>query len=297
MKILIAEDQVPAARKLGELLQRWGYEAAVVHDGQAALDSLRGPHAPRLALLDRQMRGLDGIEVCRRLRRQPDLPYAYLLLTGVGGRQEMLAGLDAGADDFLTKPLDEAELKARLAAGRRILAVQGRLGDLAARDALTGLWGRAATLELLDRELARATRVGQAVGIVLADVDRLKLVNDTLGHALGDELLRQTARQLREALRAYDMLGRYGGDEFLAILPGCSAAAAAALAVRLCERVADGPIRCDRFPIGVTISVGVAAREGVSAADASALLHSAEGALGQAKEGGCNRAALRPVPG
>jgi diguanylate cyclase (GGDEF)-like protein len=283
---------------LGKLVQGWDYEAALVHDGQAALETLRGPHAPRLALLDWQMPGLDGIEVCRQLRQQADLPYAYLLLlTGLGGRQEMLAGLDAGADDFLTKPFDEAELKARLAAGRRIVAQQERLLVLATRDALTGLWNRTAVLELLDRELARGQREGHPVGVLLADVDHFKLINDTLGHLIGDEMLRQTARRLREVLRPYDTVGRYGGEEFLAVLPGCDAAVAAALAKRLCERVAEGPVGRNSLPIGVTMSVGVASRDGSSIADAAALLRGADAALYQAKEEGRNRVVLGLVPG
>src|SRR5258707_6175880 len=258
MKILIAEDHAPSGRVLGELLQAWGYEAAIVHDGQQALEALRGPHAPRLALLDWQMPGLDGIEVCRRLRQEGDQPYAYLLLlTGLGGRQEMLAGLEAGADDFLTKPIDEAELKARLTAGQRIVALQERLRFLATRDALTGLWNRAAVLDLLNRELARGRREGHAVGVLLADVDHFKRINDTLGHLIGDEVLRQAARRLLEALRPYDSVGRYGGEEFLVVLPGCGAAASGALAERLCEQVAEGPVECNSLPIGVTISVGV----------------------------------------
>jgi two-component system, cell cycle response regulator len=293
VKILIAEDHVHSGRVLGELLQSWGYEAAVVHDGQQALEALRGPHAPRLALLDWQMPGLDGIEVCRRLRQEGDQPYAYLLLlTGLGGRQEMLAGLEAGADDFLTKPFDEAELKARLTAGQRIVALQERLRFLATRDALTGLWNRAAVLDLLDRELARCGREGHAVGVLLADVDHFKQINDTLGHLIGDEVLRQTARRFLEVLRPYDSVGRYGGEEFLVVLPGCGAEVSAALAARLCEKVAEGPVGRNALPIGVTISVGVTAWEGESGVEAAALLRAADAAMYQAKAGGRNRAVL-----
>jgi len=297
VKILVAEDHVHTSRALGNLLQSWGYEAAIVHDGREALEAMRGPHAPRLALLDWQMPGLDGIEVCRRLRQEGDQPYAYLLLlTGLGGRQEMLAGLEAGADDFLTKPFDEAELKARLTAGQRVVALQERLRVLATRDGLTGLWNRAAVLDLLDRELARGRRQGHAVGVLLADVDHFKRINDTLGHLIGDEVLRQTARQLLEALRPYDTIGRYGGEEFLVVLPGCGAAASAALGERLCEQIEEGPMESNRLPIGVTISVGVAAREGASALKATALLSAADAGLYRAKADGRNRAALGLVP-
>src|SRR5262249_4891026 len=184
--------------------------------------------------LDWLMPGLDGIEVCRRYRQDDEGPYAYLvLMTAQGGREPMLDGLEAGADDFLCKPVDAAELKARLGAGRRIVALQEQLRELATRDALTGLWNRPAVLGILGREMARAAREARPLAVALADVDRFKSVNDAHGHEAGDVVLLEVARRMKAAVRPYDAVGRYGGEEFLAVLPGCGPAEALTLAGRL----------------------------------------------------------------
>jgi diguanylate cyclase (GGDEF)-like protein len=299
MRILIAEDEVNLGHLLKEQLSLWGYEAAVVHDGLAALEALRAVDAPRLALLDWLMPGLDGIEVCRRLR-QDGYAYPYLiLLTGQGGREQMIEGLAAGADEFLTKPVDAAELKARLGAGRRIVALQEQLREQASRDALTGLYNRGAILAILDREVARGQREDRPVGVLLADLDHFKQVNDTLGHLAGDEVLRQTARRMGASLRPYDGLGRYGGEEFLAVLPGCGAEDATALAERLRACVAAEPIVVGNTELHVTMSVGVAAWNSQEEGDAMAVLQTADTALYMAKEAGrdCTIfAAGRPTP-
>jgi diguanylate cyclase (GGDEF)-like protein len=291
MKILIADDQPHLAMALREQLRPWGYEAAVAHDGPAALEALLAAGAPRLALLDWMMPGLDGIEVCRRLRGEADRPYAYLvLMTGQGGREPMLEGLRAGADDFLSKPIDAAELKARLGAGRRVVTLQQQLQELATRDALTGLWNRAAVLALLRRELSRAGREARPLSVALADVDRFKAVNDAHGHEAGDAVLREAARRMGAAMRPYDGLGRYGGEEFLAVLPGCGAADALALAARLRGGVSSEPVDAGGARLRVTVSLGVAAWDG--AADAASLLRAADEALYRAKRAGRDRATL-----
>jgi two-component system cell cycle response regulator len=295
MNILIAEDQIPLGRALKEWLRPWGYEATVVHDGLAALAALQAPDGPVLALLDWLMPGLDGIEVCRRVRADASLTYPYLVLvTGQGSREQMLDALEAGADDFLIKPVEAAELRARLATGRRIvtlqeqlLATQRQLREQATRDALTGLWNRAAILDLLERELARGQREGRPVGVILADVDHFKGINDTFGHLAGDRVLRQVAGRLGEALRPYDTVGRYGGEEFLVVLPGCDAAAATGLAERLRRCVAAEPVGWEGGPVAVTLSLGVAAWDG--SVDTAGLLQAADEALYRAKGAGRNR--------
>jgi len=297
MRILIAEDHVHLSHLFEDLLRPWGYDPVLVHDGTAALEALSGPDAPRLAVLDWRMPGLDGIEVCRRLRADPTRPYAYLvLLTGQGGRREMLEGLEAGADDFLTKPADEAELKARLACGRRLIALEQRLREVACRDPLTGLWNRGAILDRLDRELARSRREGRPLGVVLADLDHFKAVNDTHGHLAGDEVLRQAARRMLEAVRPYDTVGRYGGEEFLVVLPGCDADASAGLAERLRRRVAAEPMDCG-LAVDVILSLGAAGTGGgPQAADAGSLMRAADRALYRAKGAGRDRVERSAAP-
>ncbi len=292
MRILIADDESHSGDLLTVLLQPWGYEPVVVHDGLAALDLLTGPDAPRLALLDWKMPGLDGIEVCREVRKS-DQPYSYLILvTGLGGRQQMLEGLEAGADEFLTKPVEPAELKARLWAGRRIIAMQEQLHDQANRDALTGLWNRAGILKILDRELDRGSREHRPVAVVLADLDHFKRINDTLGHLAGDAVLRQATQRLLASVRPYDAVGRYGGEEFLIVLPGCDSDAAWSLAERLRQCIAGERINVDGSEVPVTLSLGIAVATGQNAPDAIALLRAADAALYEAKRAGRNRVQL-----
>jgi diguanylate cyclase (GGDEF)-like protein len=293
MRILIAEDDVRLGQLLELQLQDWGYQPTLVHDGFAAFEELCKPDAPRLALLDWLMPGLDGIEVCRRLRQEADCNYPYLiLLTGQGGRQQMVDGLEAGADEFLVKPVDSAELKARLGAGRRIVSLQEQLRDQAMHDALTGLYNRGAILGILERELARGRREGRPVGVILADLDYFKRINDSRGHLVGDEVLREAARRMHQSMRPYDALGRYGGEEFLAVLPGCDSSDASRLAQRLCACVSAEPVVYAGGALRVTLSLGATAWEPYTEPDAATLLRTVDGALYEAKRSGRDRAVL-----
>ena len=298
MRILIAEDDVVTGRNIAESLAPWGYEPTLVHDGQAALELLRAEDAPSLALLDWKMPRLDGIEVCRRIRAEGGRPYTYVvMLTGMTGRRTMLAGLDAGADDFLVKPFDSQELHARLNCGRRIVVLQQQLLEAqhqlyaqATHDALTGLWNRAAILGLLDREISRAERESSCLAVTLIDVDHFKRVNDTHGHLVGDQVLREMARLLGTILRPYDTLGRYGGEEFLVVLSGFDAALAMRLAERLRRQIAEAPWILDHLQIPMTISLGIACWCGNLSP--SALLQHADDALYAAKAAGRNQIKL-----
>jgi two-component system cell cycle response regulator len=292
MRILIADDESHSGNLLAALVQPWGYEPVVVHDGLAALEALNAPDAPPLALLDWKMPGLDGIEVCRAVRKA-DQPYGYLILvTGLGGRQQMLEGLEAGADEFLTKPVEPAELKAHMGAGRRIIAMQEQLRDRASRDALTGLWNRAGILRILDRELDRGYREHRPVAVVLADLDHFKRINDTLGHLAGDHVLCEATQRLVNSVRPYDAVGRYGGEEFLVVLPGCENDTARSLAERLRQCIAAERIDVDGTEVQVTLSLGVAVAAGQAEPAAVELLRAADAALYEAKRAGRNRVQL-----
>jgi two-component system, cell cycle response regulator len=311
MRILIADDNPAARENLASVLRRWGYSVVEAVDGVEALEQLRSSDAPELVILDWEMPGLDGVEVCRRLRElreKSDSRYVYiLLLTGRGDRAEVIAGLEAGADDYLVKPFDPDELRARLDSGRRVLRLQERyiasqqaLRDLASRDALTGLWNRAGVLDLLDSELARARRKKVPLAVVIADLDHFKSVNDSLGHLAGDEVLRSAAGRLHDALRPYDIAGRYGGEEFLIILPDCDAENATRLADRLRQAVGKEPTSAGGRDVTVTMSLGVAVSSAHEPNDALALLAAADKALYRAKGEGRNRVCLAlpdPDPG
>ena len=223
MKILIADDDRVSRRFLQGRLRAWGDEVIAIGDGAAAWDVLRGPDAPRLAILDWMMPGLDGPAVCRAVRQlaadaSPDpfgeataqRPYTYLLLaTARHCTGDLVQGLEAGADDYLVKPVDPHELRARLQTGRRILRLQEELLSAqeelrvkASRDALTGLWNRGTTMEILTRELAVRGRTGAPVSVLLTDLDHFKRINDTRGHQAGDAVLREVASRMQKAVLA-----------------------------------------------------------------------------------------------
>jgi two-component system, cell cycle response regulator len=297
--VLIAEDDRLFRRMLESWFKRWDYRVTAVENGLEAWEILQREDAPPLAILDWMMPGMDGIELCRRIRSRDQGPYRYvLLLTAKDDKQDVVAGLEAGADDYLTKPFDVAELRARVRAGKRILDLQAALihaqDDLqyaAAHDRLTGLWNRGAILDLLLRELSRRQRSGDPLGVVMADVDHFKKINDTYGHLVGDTVLQEVTRRLAAAVRPYDAVGRYGGEEFLIVFPGCNTTDLVAAAERLRHCVADQTIETSVGQIPVTLSLGLASGKQVEEEkpDGETLLRHADEALYAAKARGRNR--------
>jgi len=296
VKILIAEDDAISRRLLERTLVRLGHEVIAVGDGSEAVQMLLAPDAPRLAILDWMMPGADGLAVCREVREKAE-SYIYVILLSAKDRHEdMITGLDAGADDFLTKPLNAVELRARLHSGARVIDLQERL--LAAQEALrieathdhlTGLVNRRMIMHHLTRELNRARHEGRSVVVALADLDHFKAVNDTHGHAAGDAVLFETASRMRAAVRAYDFVGRYGGEEFLLVLPGADAMTGQSIAERVRARVAEEPVHGGlTTPLCVSVSVGVA-WTGTAGLEPNALVAAADAALYRAKANGRNR--------
>ena len=295
MKILIADDDVVSRRLLESTLTRLGHSVDAVSDGTAAITALTDAAGPRLAILDWMMPGADGLAVCRAVRNR-EAPYVYIiLLTARDRREDLVEALDAEVDDFLTKPFDKVELRARLRSGERVLAVQERLLQTqealrieATHDRLTGLWNRGMILDQVERELSRARREDGSLAVVLADLDHFKRVNDTYGHVVGDAVLVQAAERMRAELRAYDAIGRYGGEEFLVLLPGADTRTAKHVAERARQALAATPIVFADFRLDVTASLGVAATSAPHA-DSSALIQSADASLYRAKAHGRNR--------
>ena len=296
MKILIAEDDAISRRLLETILAKWGYEVVVAVDGEQAWSRLEAEDAPRLAILDWMMPGMDGIEVCRRVRERSGAPYVYiLLLTARSQREDLLQGMEAGADDYITKPFDANELKVRLRAGRRILELQAQLmsaqealRDQAARDPLTGIWNRNTLFDILRRELARAERESTPLALVMADLDHFKDLNDNYGHLAGDSVLREVTRRMSGSIRPYDAVGRYGGEEFLVVLPGCDTRAGMSHAERLRHALGDEPFDTSEGRLNVTCSLGVVSTES-GVLDPDTLVRAADSALYRAKHNGRNR--------
>jgi two-component system cell cycle response regulator len=297
MKILAAEDNLVCQSMLRTMLTKWGYDVTIARDGVEAWQALQSQDSPRLAILDWMMPGMDGLEVCRRVRAANREPYIYiLLLTARTESQDLVAGMDAGADDYVTKPFNAHELRVRLRAGRRILELQEELlqarealREQATHDSLTGLLNRASILETLHNELSRSRRESQPVSLLMVDLDRFKLVNDTYGHLAGDAVLREAARRMKSAVRRYDAIGRYGGEEFLIVLPGCEAEAGCVQAERVRQAVAAGPFTAGAQSLTATCSIGVACRTHPSLSDTDSLVRDADMALYRAKDRGRNR--------
>jgi two-component system, cell cycle response regulator len=298
MQVLLVEDS-PIYRKLvANCLLDWGFTLEMAETGSQAWDLLHQPDTPKLVLLDWVLPDFDGIELCRRIRQEgSSREYIYfILLTGKNAKEDMLKAMEAGADDYLIKPFDELELKARLMVGQRILKLQEELiaaresmRHAATHDSLTGLMNRAETLEFLNRELARAQREHSPVGVILADIDHFKDVNDSCGHLFGDEALREISGRLRSKLRVYDVIGRYGGEEFLLVVPGCNLTNARTRAEDLRQHVASKPIAFSGIEKIITISMGVTIASNCGSRDVETLLNQADLGLYEAKRKGRNR--------
>jgi diguanylate cyclase (GGDEF)-like protein len=297
MKVLAAEDNPIIQSMLANMLTKWGYQPVVACDGNQAWEALQQPDGPQLAILDWMMPGMNGVDICRGVRAAGREPYVYiLLLTSRTDSEDLVEGMEAGADDYVTKPFQSHELRVRLRAGRRILDLQHQLlaarealRDQATRDGLTGLLNRNAIFEVVHKELARASREGHPLSLLMVDLDRFKQINDTHGHAAGDAVLRESARRMREAVRSYDSVGRYGGEEFLIVLPGCDGKSAVTHAERVRETFAGSPFFTGQHSVVVTCSIGASSRLQPSEADGETLLREADLALYGAKDGGRNR--------
>jgi two-component system cell cycle response regulator len=310
MRILIADDSIVSRHLLDATLRKWGYEVVVACDGVEAWNYLQAEDAPKLAILDWVMPGLTGPEVCRRVREyahdrersQDKDVYTYiLLLTSKGLREDLIEGMESGADDYLTKPFDQHELKVRLRAGTRIIdlqrelvAAREELREQATKDFLTRIWNRSSILDIFQRELSRGARENRPVGLVLADLDHFKTVNDTHGHFAGDAVLREFARRMQSATRPYDAVGRYGGEEFLIILPGCDQNCTANQAERMRAALANETMTINERPHTVTCSFGATSWRPGMDPSAETLIRLADNALYMAKGQGRDRVVYLP---
>ena len=304
-RVLVAEDEVTFRHMLKTFLTKWGYQPTLVSDGLDGWNVLQAEDRPRLALLDWMMPRMDGVEICRAIRSRKPEPYVYLvLLTSRDQTEDVVEGIEAGADDYLIKPFDPQELRARIHAGERIIELQDRLlraqetlRELATHDPLTGLLNRRACLDALSAELNRGCRNRNPLCIAMADIDHFKKINDTYGHPIGDDVLCEVSRRVQKSLRRYDVAGRVGGEEFLLIFPGCSLKEGVRLAERVCYNVRFQPVKVRYRHIDLTISMGVAVAGQSSAPNLEALLRSADAALYRAKAAGRDRVEFAAPPG
>ena len=290
MKILLADDDRISRRRLAEKLTEWNHEVIEAVDGLQALQSLKQDKSPSIAILDWNMPMMDGLDLCRYVRgNHRGNEYLYILiLTGRTETHHLIEALDAGADDYIRKPCNTDELRARLRVAIRILELQNSLILKATHDTLSGLLNHGAIIEELGKELNRMTREKKPISVVLADLDHFKKINDTYGHQIGDSVLNEASRRMRATLRCYDHVGRYGGDEFLIVLPGCSTFDANRLANRLRNAVCSSPIQTSVGPITITMSIGATTTNHLESVTCESLIHSADAALYTAKKNGRN---------
>ncbi|MGC2697246.1 MAG: diguanylate cyclase [Candidatus Angelobacter sp.] len=298
--VLVVDDDIISRSMLESTLRKWGFKVTTANDGLDAWNELQKQDAPSLIILDWMMPGLSGVELCRKIRARKTAHYPYiLLLTARDTTSDLVEGVDAGADDYLTKPFHANELRARLKAGRRILTLQNellhkeqQLSFQARHDSLTGLWNRGAILEFMEQEIDRARRDRTSVGVLLMDIDHFKRVNDTRGHQAGDAVLQHVARRLSQGIRSYDWVGRYGGEEFVVVVPNCSAENVAMCAERLREITSSAPMQALGADLDITLSLGAALYSGETSDTVADVLRRADTALYRAKQNGRNRVEL-----
>ncbi len=302
MKVLIAEDEAICREALASSIKAWGYGVVAAKDGEKAWEVLSKDHGNsdeeteglvRLAIIDWDMPKMDGIELCRKIRNEffeERKYYIYIiLLTGKDSQDDIIKGLSAGADDYVTKPFNFLELKARLKNGERIIQLENRQMELANIDTLTQVWTRAKILDFLDEELERGQRENKPTGAVMIDVDFFKQVNDTHGHMVGDIVLSEVAARLKATMRRYDKIGRYGGDEFLAVFPDCTQKALEQIAKRMLQASTQNGIKAEGSQLNITLSLGGASTEQSSHCSRDTLIEASDRALLMSKRNGRNR--------
>ena len=299
LTVLIAEDDPVQRKLLVAQMEKLGMQVYIAEDGQAAWETLQ-KYPINLVISDWLMPKVSGKELVEKIRGKEFENYTYvILLTSKDDSSDLIDGLEAGADDYITKPFNPKELEARISVARRILKLEDellktrtKLERLAAYDSLTGLLNRRAFTERAEKELNRAMRQNWPAGVIFFDIDNFKQFNDTYGHAVGDEVLQHLAEIVSNAIRPYDLFGRWAGDEFICLITASFEEATRAIAERIRSQVASSTIKTSNGALPVTISVGLAYKNELKEASLDALLLKADEALYQAKDKGRNRIAV-----
>jgi two-component system, cell cycle response regulator len=287
MKVLIIDDDPDALDVAKARLTKEELEIICAQGGVLGIKAARDED-PDLILLDLDMPDISGFDVCRSLKADPELcMIPVLFLSGSTTPEDKIAGLDLGAVDYVTKPFDAFELRARVRAALRTKHLQDMLFEHAHIDPLTGLPNRRALMERLQQEWARIERHGGHLSFIMTDIDSFKSINDRFGHHVGDKILQQVAGVLTKQCRENDLPARFGGDELAVVVPGENAATAVHLAERCRHAIAKACVAVQQEMIGVTASFGVADATGVSSL--GALMRRADEALYQAKKAGRNQ--------
>jgi diguanylate cyclase (GGDEF)-like protein len=265
LQVLVADDDTTSRELIGGLLTRWGYKPVFAENGTEALSILESPDPPLLAIVDWVMPEMDGIDLCRAVRRSRQYPYTYIIVaTSITKKQDLLSCLEAGADDYLCKPLNATEFRARLYVAGRILNLQQQLLTAyneaqyeATHDSVTGLWNRTSILKFLDHYLGRCAKSASTLSLILVEVAGLRDVNNEYGRTVGDRVLREAADRLRAAVKAYDCIGRYVGGEFLVLMPNCASQKAELLIEEMRAAMASPEIKVPEGSVRLHLKIAV----------------------------------------
>ena len=287
--VLIVDDHPDNVEVLQARLKALGYRTLCAADGETALKMVASS-PPDLILLDVMMPHMDGNEVARRIKADKSLPFIPIIMqTALDSTQSKVVGLDSGADDYVTKPINYAELQARMGAALRVKALQDRISEMAITDGLTGLYNRRHLDERLDEMFEHSARLHEPLAVVMFDIDHFKKVNDTHGHQVGDLVLTQFAQLLKHAARDIDRIGRYGGEEFMVLLPGTVLDAGVTFAKRARQEVETHQFEYEGGVLACSISAGVAGYPNPRIHTRQQLVKAADDALYVAKTTGRNR--------
>lgn len=299
MKVIIADDDPTTLLVLSSLVKKMGYEVTAVADGAAALEAYQQEPKPCLMLVDWEMPELDGIQLCEQIKAASQLNPPYIiLLTGRQDPNDVAEGLEKGADDYICKPFNTPILMARIKVAKRTLDINQQLHDAqqalryqATHDELTGLMNRRAAFEALAKEASRAERMHHTLHIAICDLDNFKTINDTFGHFFGDEVLQQTASVMQRIFRSYDLISRYGGEEFLIVISQDKDQDGIDLFRRLLSEISTYPFTtADGQEAQITMSIGLCSGIGACLTEkVNDMLLEADRCLYQAKAAGKNR--------
>ncbi|MCK5220996.1 MAG: diguanylate cyclase, partial [Candidatus Aminicenantes bacterium] len=295
INLLIAEDDRVIRKIIEKSMKECGYNVFCVSDGEEAYRILENNNI-QIAILDWMLPGIEGIELSRRIRSDKEKNYTYIiLLTSKKEQADMIDGFSAGVDDYITKPFDTNDLKARVKTGKRIIELQNqliesqnRLREQATHDGLTNLLNRNAIFEIIEMEFARALRDKSPMGMIMMDIDHFKKINDTYGHQTGDDILQEVALRLKNGIRPYDNIGRYGGEEFLVVLPNCSIDQMLKVADRLRLKISGKKFKTRTKSLDVSISMGIIVAEYPYDKSPELLIKVIDKALYEAKDRGRN---------
>jgi diguanylate cyclase (GGDEF)-like protein len=299
IKLLIAEDDLISMKILEKHAKTWGFEVYTANNGKKAWNTFQKENI-QIAILDWMMPRMSGIELCEHIRQKTSEEYAYIiLLTSRKNQNDVITGLTAGADDYITKPFNIPELKIRLKIGSRIIKLQQQLleskrkiQEIAIHDSLTTLLNRTEIVRILSEAFEQTRREKKPLGAIMLDIDHFKKINDNFGHQTGDSVLTEIAIRLKENIRPYDKIGRYGGEEFLVVLPNCGLIEVAQIAERLRVSICKKKIKTENQLLNISISLGCTSLENPNISSPKELMNISDHALYEAKKEGRNRVVI-----